>query len=167
MALAMTTEQPMIYVPALRERGFVATLTADGTRFTVEPREMIDEAMHGKIVRYRDSILAELQAERMVNGGSDNTSDAHSVYRPSTIYNDPRHDMDAAEAAWSLLYRLMINAGYSASQVWTQSPGEQQPSTRPFCTVRSELVDAINGVGGRFLYLPILYAEDGECYVWG
>lgn len=149
----------LIYLPALRAKGFDAILLPGGERFTVEPGDKLTDRLREQIRNYRKNIIEELQSEKSVQ--------PEAVYRPSTIYNDPRHDMDAAEAAWSLLYRLMINAGYSASQVWTQSPGEQQPSTRPFCTVRSELVDAINGVGGRFLYLPILYAEDGECYVWG
>lgn len=157
----MTTVNEQIYLPALRSKGFDVMLLPTGDRFAVEPGDQITPKLRDRIRNYKNEILAEL----LVESNAESTTKSTVANQPKRYavsqYADSRHNCEIAYHGWVTLLHAATD-----QQITVWMPPDAQPTTRPYCTLRSVLVDAVDGKGGRYIYLPILFDIDNQDYVW-
>jgi hypothetical protein len=94
--------QPRLsYTEAFTKRGLTLSLLPDGSRFTVEPKNQIDDALRDKIRAQKDAILAELRAElrtdRQLQAQSDSSIDSPS--KQANWSGSVRREIDRAGAS--------------------------------------------------------------------
>ena len=140
----------LIYINALRLRGYEVELCAGGRRFKIAPKSKLcqEPKVRAKIQSHREDILAELHAEQ-------------SFLREESIWADevgqPPHDLNRLTVVISSLFAMCQRLGWATTQYYEPTPNRRtERPARPYCYVKPELVD------GHWFYRPMIAETDAS-----
>jgi len=151
------------FLSALADRGLSARLV--NGKLKLHPGSLVTPELAEKIRAHLPAIVAELQppADMPSLAAACEAQQAASAQPldPSPwadLPGKPLHDLDRLSEVFVALFARCAALGWEGWQYW--EPPMPRPSERPYCYVRSILIDAM------WLYMPMLAEVDGIDYLW-